>query len=400
MKTLSVLRSGLLLFLLLFPLIYSCENSKANTPILTTTEPGNISKNSVVSGGNITDDGGSQVTGRGVCWSTSENPDISANKTSDGSGTGIFVSTINGLSPNTLYHLRAYATNNNGTSYGNQLSFTTAQDNVDAGGQIIADHTVVDKFDDIPSQYINKVKEMWFVIPGESHAEAYREGLKLLQSTNPAYAVNITESGSPESYTNQHLRASSVTWGDLDHSTGWIYAYGEEDWYTSSTAIARTKAGITYCNTNNLSISAIGFIWCYDPDINVGDGVASYLNATQQYIDHCKSNNYKTAVFFTTGPLDEWYSGAFGYNNYARYKQIRDFVKADSTRILFDYADILSWDDDGTQATQDWEGHTYPALTTKNYSPTTYGHISNVGAIRLAKASWWMLARIAGWNGK
>lgn len=387
-------------YLLLISFVYSCEGSDKNTPSLTTSDPEQISNTSVVSGGNITSDGGSAITSRGVCWSTSEKPDINGNKTSDGSGSGVFVSTVFGLLPNTLYYLRAYATNVNGTTYGNQISFTTAPDGHGSGGQIIADHTIVDKFDDIPAYYINKVKEMWLAIPGESHAEAYREGLKLLEISKSDYAVNITESGTPESYTNKHLRASSVTWGDLDHASGWVYAYGEEDWYTSSTAIARTKAGITYCNTNNLLISAIGFIWCYDPDITVGDGITAYLNATQQYINHCKTSGYPTSVFFTTGPLDEWYSGAFGYNNFLRYEQIRTYVKSDPTRILFDYADILSWNDDGTSASQVWEGYTYPAITDRNYSPVTFGHISNAGAIRLAKATWWMLARIAGWNGE
>ena len=65
------------------------------------------------------------VTSCGVCWSTSQNPTISDNKTSDGSGTGSFTSNLTNLYENTTYYVRAYATNEKGTSYGEQKSFTT-----------------------------------------------------------------------------------------------------------------------------------------------------------------------------------------------------------------------------------------------------------------------------------
>jgi hypothetical protein len=59
----------------------------------------------------------------------------------------------------------------------------------------------------------------------------------------------------------------------------------------------------------------------------------------------------------------------------------------------------LSYDDNGTKATATWNGHTYPVITPTNLSPTEGFHFSNAGALRLAKAAWWMLARIAGWDG-
>jgi len=92
---------------------------------VTTTAATSISMNSATSGGNVTSDGGFTVTARGVCWSTSLNPTISDDHTTDGSGTGTFTSSITGLSPNTTYHIRAYATNLAGTYYGNDLIFTT-----------------------------------------------------------------------------------------------------------------------------------------------------------------------------------------------------------------------------------------------------------------------------------
>jgi len=93
---------------------------------LTTTAASGITSSIASSGGNITNNGGTAVTARGVCWSTSQNPTIAlSTKTSDGTGSGSFVSSIIGLASATVYYVRAYATNGAGTEYGNQVSFTT-----------------------------------------------------------------------------------------------------------------------------------------------------------------------------------------------------------------------------------------------------------------------------------
>ncbi|MEI7726806.1 MAG: LamG-like jellyroll fold domain-containing protein, partial [Bacteroidota bacterium] len=94
-------------------------------PTVSTTPVSSITQNTVISGGNVTSDGGAAVTSRGVCWSTFSNPTISDSHTFNGTGTGTFTSNLNGLSPNTLFYLRAYATNSVGTAYGNEVSFTT-----------------------------------------------------------------------------------------------------------------------------------------------------------------------------------------------------------------------------------------------------------------------------------
>ncbi len=97
----------------------------ANLPTVTTASLTSITQTTATSGGNVTSDGGASVTARGVCWSTAANPTISNSKTTDGTGTGVFVSNLTGLLGNTLYYVRAYATNSAGTSYGNEVSFST-----------------------------------------------------------------------------------------------------------------------------------------------------------------------------------------------------------------------------------------------------------------------------------
>ena len=98
------------------------------TPSLTTTAISGITENSAESGGDITNDGGASVTARGVCWSISQNPTITDDHTTDGSGTGNFISSLTGLTGNTTYYVRAYATNSVGTAYGNEVSFITSDD--------------------------------------------------------------------------------------------------------------------------------------------------------------------------------------------------------------------------------------------------------------------------------
>ena len=100
-------------------------STRDGIPLLTTVDITNVNVSSASCGGNITDDGGLAITARGVCWSISPNPTIADAHTVDGSGTGIFNSSIIGLSPSTTYYVRAYATNVYDTAYGDEKTFIT-----------------------------------------------------------------------------------------------------------------------------------------------------------------------------------------------------------------------------------------------------------------------------------
>ncbi len=111
--------------------IYSEPNRQfktkgCNPATVTTTAVSSVTTSSALTGGNISADGGAPVTARGVCWSTSSNPVITADTTVDGAGTGSFSSAIIGLTNNTTYHVRAYAINAAGPAYGNDVFFTTS----------------------------------------------------------------------------------------------------------------------------------------------------------------------------------------------------------------------------------------------------------------------------------
>jgi len=99
-------------------------NNPGSLASITTAAVTSITGTTAGSGGNISNDGGSLITQRGVCYSTTPTPTTASTTVISGSGTGSFSSNLTGLTPNTTYFVRAYAINSAGTAYGNALSFT------------------------------------------------------------------------------------------------------------------------------------------------------------------------------------------------------------------------------------------------------------------------------------
>jgi uncharacterized protein (TIGR02145 family) len=106
-------------------LILTSCTPKPTLAVVTTANVTGITQTTATAGGNVTSDGNADVTSRGVCWGTAQNPTTSSSKTSDGTGTGTFTSSMTGLTANTKYYIRAYANNSTGTAYGDEKSFTT-----------------------------------------------------------------------------------------------------------------------------------------------------------------------------------------------------------------------------------------------------------------------------------
>ncbi len=102
---------------------------KVKIPVVSTSALSNVSPFDATCGGNVIKDGGSAVTSRGLCWSGDSFPTIADSKTIEGNGLGKFTSQVTGLHNNSLYYVRAYATNKIGTAYGNQMVLTTVDTN-------------------------------------------------------------------------------------------------------------------------------------------------------------------------------------------------------------------------------------------------------------------------------
>jgi hypothetical protein len=141
----------------------SFRTGDLSLPTLYTLQPSNITDSSATCGGNITSDGGTSIVARGICWSTSNNPDLTDDYTNEGMGTGTFTSNMKGLCSSTKYYVRAYAINNFGTSYGNELNFTTLS--------IISWDKVLGGSDDENAHYVEQTNDGGYIVAGYSESD-------------------------------------------------------------------------------------------------------------------------------------------------------------------------------------------------------------------------------------
>jgi uncharacterized protein (TIGR02145 family) len=115
----------ILLTATLFALSCKKENEKGSLATVSTKAAINVTSNSIQSGGDISDDGNSGITKRGIAWAMHTAPTVADSITNDGAGPGSYTTTLSNLNANTTYYLRAYATNASGTAYGNEVSVKT-----------------------------------------------------------------------------------------------------------------------------------------------------------------------------------------------------------------------------------------------------------------------------------
>lgn len=129
MRRTNYIAIPLVIFVLL--VLFSCKKDELKfdesyvSEAVVTSNVTNITTTTATCGGNVVSDGGLDVTARGVCWSTSQNPTLSDSHTTDDTGTGEFQSSLSALNAYTTYYVRAYATNSIGTAYGEQKTFKT-----------------------------------------------------------------------------------------------------------------------------------------------------------------------------------------------------------------------------------------------------------------------------------
>ncbi len=115
----------LIAYILTGTLLMSSCAKDPTLPVLTTDEVIEITTNSATISGNVTEDGGAEITARGICWGTVTMPTLSDNFKPSGTGPGKFSCVLSELEPNTTYYVRAFAENSVGIAYGNEVTFKT-----------------------------------------------------------------------------------------------------------------------------------------------------------------------------------------------------------------------------------------------------------------------------------
>lgn len=266
-------------------------------PVVTTTAVTGITKVAAVSGGEVTYDGGGTVTARGLAWATTANPTTAGTTIVDGgTGIGVFVSNLTGLTLFTTYHVRAYAVNSAGTAYGSDVQFTTLAntriwnvpgDYVAASypGSTFADWSP-DKSPQVKSTvtapdnlegyvYMSKTANQWkFATQLNWDGPNYGDGGSGTLDpnggnfTSPAgyYKINVNAAAAPMTYT-----AVATVWGVIGDASpnGW----------NDETALTYNPALTVWTGGMNLTVAAMKFranhSWDYNYGSDLADGTLS-----------------------------------------------------------------------------------------------------------------------------
>ncbi|MBQ6083149.1 MAG: hypothetical protein IJK92_02175 [Bacteroidales bacterium] len=270
-------------------------------PTVTTNDVSSITTTTAICGGNVTSDGGASVTARGVCWSTSQNPTTSGNHTTDGNGTGTFTSSITGLTENTTYYVRAYATNSEGTSYGTQKTFTTPH-------AVTLPTVITNNISDITSSTAVSGGNVTF----EGYGTVSAKGVCWSSSQNPSisdlHTIDGTGAGAYTSYltgltsnTTYYVRAYATNESGM--------AYGEQKIFTTEQDIAlptvttNNVSNITistaYCGGNvtddgNSTVTAKGVCWSTSQNPTISNSHTSDGSGTGTFISQITGLNAST----------------------------------------------------------------------------------------------------------
>lgn len=201
---------------------YSITNP-GSLATIATISVSTITATTAVSGGNITNDGGTPVTQRGICFGTSPFPTTANTTIISGNGTGSFTSNLTGLTANTIYYVRAYAINSAGTAYGNELSFTTSSSNPNALDVIYITDSVLNDVYYHQTSYLNPTKLVF------SNLKSVK-GYIYFHQTNNIEEVEfpvLIKTGSYV-YFHENLLMKKISAPNLDTIANYLYVYGNK----------------------------------------------------------------------------------------------------------------------------------------------------------------------------
>lgn len=277
-------------------------------PQVTTIEALNVTETSVELSGEVIADNGYRVIERGFVYSTSENPDIeNADRFESGRGLGSYSATVRGLQSNTTYHFKAYATNSQGTSYGEELTFTTVAEAVKNFNINSAVLTMV------------RVEGGTFQMGGsDENAQSYEKPVHnvtlddyyigLCEVTDELWEAVVngrvpSPIEDPVWYNNERfLPKTMISYDDclefirkLNEQTGQEFSLPTEAQWEYAARGGKKSRGYTYSGSND--VSEVG--WCYE-------------NAATQVAIVATKNSNELGLYDMTGNVNEWCSDWYG----------------------------------------------------------------------------------------
>jgi hypothetical protein len=254
---------------------------------------------------------------------------------------------------------------------------------------LIIDHTCRD-ISKIPESWIDRVKSMVLHHTGQSHGRQVPHGMETLELQSSVFSQTQGENDIP---IGPGLR---ITRGQRSASNSWQSSIGPESYWQGEAGKDWTRRTLDYHKANGNRVDASLHTWCWHlrswNESQVNDYLASMEALEEEYPD--VTFVYMTDTADTTGDT--------GYNRWRRNEQIRAYCRANN-KVLFDFADLETWSADGrVQNTYYYSGsgdhipYWHPDWT----SPPFYsdGHINEAACTMKAKAMWWLLARLAGWD--
>ena len=259
-----------------------------------------------------------------------------------------------------------------------------------AAEPLIVDHNAVQEFEQIPAEWLDCVKNMFLIHTGQSHGFQVPRGLEELEFLDNIYDVEITTGDYPAG-----TDVFKISRGLLSQYNSWINLLSPDSYWNTESGLDNVRRTLNYYRDKGIKVDAILHTWCWHLRTWSKEQLDAYFSA----LGTLEAEYPEVTFVYMTDTAD--YNSGYGYNRHQRNDEIRQYC-LENNKVLFDFGELECWSLDGTEEnTYDYIGRQIPvwhqdwSSGAENY----YGHINKEGVVMKAKAMWWLMARLAGWEG-